>query len=64
MESINALLGPVNQVLYSVLLVLVMAILFKIFTIISDVAKVAKRIELLTDVKSWLDIFKFFNKKK
>ena len=64
MGSLNALLGPVNQIVYSLLLIIVAAILFKIFVIVNDVSKISNRIETLTDVKSWMDIFKFFNKKK
>lgn len=63
MEKINVLLQPVNQILYTFLLVCVLAILYKIFSVLNDVSKVTKRIELLTDVKSWMDIFKFFKKK-
>lgn len=64
MVSLNALLGPVNQIVYSLVLIIVAAIVFKVFTIVNDVSKISKRIETLTDVKSWIDVFKFFNKKK
>jgi hypothetical protein len=46
------------------LLLCLLAVLFKIFCIITHIAKVTRRLEMLTDIKGWMDIFKFFKKKK
>ncbi len=63
MEQLNLLLQPVNQILYTLLLVCALVVLFKIGVIFNDVSKITKRVETITDFKAWVDIFKFFKKK-
>lgn len=63
MEQVNLFLQPVNQILYTILLVCVAAILYKIFSVLNDISKISRRVETLTDFKAWMDIFKFFKKK-
>lgn len=63
MDQVNLFLQPINQVLYTLLLLCVTAVLYKIFSVLNDVSKITKRVETLTDVKAWVDIFKFFKKK-
>ena len=63
MEQLNIVLHPVNQILYTGMLLVFVAILAKLFMIIADISRIVKRVETLTDVKGWMDLFKFFKKK-
>jgi len=50
--------------LFTIMLAILVMVLWEVRKTAKVVADVAGRINMLTDIKGWMDFFKFFGKKK
>ncbi len=64
LEQIASVLPVFNQAMLSALLLVGVLIAWQIFRVFRDFATVMKRIEMITDIAGWVNLWKRFNKKR
>jgi len=57
-------LSLILNILLVLLLILVLLLLIEIIRTVIAARKVIQRVEMLSDVKEWLNFFRFFKKRK
>jgi len=64
MENFMTAMEPVIQTLLALMLLAITLVFFHIYKIVKLFSKVATRLETLSDVKGWFDMFRHFGRRK
>lgn len=64
MENFLTVMEPIIKVLLALMLLSVTLVFFHLYKVIRLFSRIADRIETLTDIKGWFDMFKGFGRKR